>query len=525
MIHYFHYLNESGDFVADIVETLVNNNAELVKQLTEVNKKNEQLQQQITYLNELISEMNRKLFGKSKEVITEDGQLSLFEEAVPSAPINNDAVTEVSNYKRKSKGTKADKLAHFPTEIIEQELTHDECNCENCGNAMIDMGSVEARSELNFIPAVIKRRIYRQHSYVCKSCERKGITSIKKASVPKPLISNSLGSSSIVAETIIQKFQQKVPAYRQEKYWQSLGLEIKRDNIRNWQIISSEQVLRSIYDMLHEEIIKQDIIHADETSYQVIQSNKVKTYYWQFCSGKVAERQIVLYHHAECRGHEVPLKFLDGFTGYLNCDGWGAYHLLPNITLVACAAHIRRKFYEAIGNKKNPNQSSPAYVGYAYWQKMFQLEKRWRDLVPSERFVHRQSELKPIMDEFWQWLENLNALPHSKLGRAAEYAAKQRHGIMEVLNDGRLEFSNNKAERMIKELVMGRKNWLFSTSLKGAQSNGIILSIMKTAELQGLNVRKYLNFLFTEIPNLAIVDHETLADYVPWSAKAQLNCK
>lgn len=78
---------------------------------------------------------------------------------------------------------------------------------------------------------------------------------------------------------------------------------------------------------------------------------------------------------------------------------------------------------------------------------------------------------------------------------------------------------------MIKELVMGRKNWLFSTSLKGAQSNGIILSIMKTAELQGLNVRKYLNFLFTEIPNLAIVDHETLADYGPWSAKAQLNCK
>ena len=96
---------------------------------------------------------------------------------------------------------------------------------------------------------------------------------------------------------------------------------------------------------------------------------------------------------------------------------------------------------------------------------------------------------------------------------------------MEVLNDGRLEFSNNKAERMIKEHVMGRKHCMFSTSLKGAQSNGIILSIMKTAELHGLNVRKYLNFLFTEIPNLAIVDRETLADYVPWSAKVQLNCK
>lgn len=511
--------------MADIVETLVNNNAELVKQLTEVNKKNEQLQQQITYLNELISEMNRKLFGKSKEVVPEDGQLSLFEESSSPSITENDVVTEVSSYKRKAKGTKADKLAHFPVEIIERELTSNECYCETCGNDMVDMGSVEARSELAFIPATIKRLIYRQHSYVCKSCERKGITSIKKASVPKPLISNSLGSSSIVAETIIQKFQQKVPAYRQEKYWQSLGLEISRDNICNWQIISSEQVLQPVYDVLHDEIIKQNIVHADETSYQVIQSNKVKTYYWQFCSGKLEERQIVLYHHSESRGHEVPLEFLDGFTGYLNCDGWGAYHLLPKVTLVACAAHIRRKFYEAIGNKKDPNQASPAYIGYSYWQRMFRLEKKWRDMVPLERLSHRQNELKPIMDEFWEWLEKLNALPHSKLGRAAEYAAKQRSGIMEVLNDGRLEFSNNKAERMIKELVMGRKNWLFSTSLKGAQSNGVILSIMKTAEQQGLNVRKYLNYLLTEIPNLAIVDHKALEDYMPWSADIQLNCK
>ncbi len=237
------------------------------------------------------------------------------------------------------------------------------------------------------------------------------------------------------------------------------------------------------------------------------------------------KRQVVLYHHAESRGHEVPLKFLDGFTGYLNCDGWGAYPLLPNVTLVACAAHIRRKFYEAIHSKKESSKSSPAYIGYSYWQKMFQLEKKWCDLAPEERLAHREKELKPVMDEFWEWLDNLDAMPKSKLGLAANYAAKQRSGIMEVLKDGRLEFSNNKAERMIKELVMGRKNWLFSTSLKGAHSNGVILSIMKTAELQGLDTRKYLNYLFTEIPNLAIVDHQTLMDCMSWSPTVQLNCK
>jgi len=512
-------------FVADVVETLVKNNTELVKQLAEVNKRNEQLQQQVTYLTELINEINRKMFGKSKEDIQVDGQQSLFEDTAPQVPVQNEATTEVSSYKRKSKGTKADKLANFSVETIERELTDDESHCDNCGTDMIDMGSIEARSELLFNPATIKRLIYKQHSYVCKKCERQGITSIKKASVPKALISNSLGSASIVSETIIQKFQQKVPAYRQEKYWQSLGLDINRDNICNWQITSSKQVLQLIYDILHEEIVQQDIIHADETSYQVIKSNKTKTYYWLFCSGKMEKRQVVLYHHAESRGHEVPLKFLDGFSGYLNCDGWGAYHLLPDVTLVACAAHIRRKFFEAIENKKKPNKSSPAYIGSLYWQRMFKLEKQWRDLAPEERMVKRQSELKPLMDEFWEWLENLNVLPKTKLGRAVEYAAKQKSGITEVLKDGRLEFSNNKAERMIKELVMGRKNWLFSTSLKGAHSNGVILSIMKTAELNGLDTRKYLNYLFTEIPNLAIVDHQTLMDYMPWSPTVQLNCK
>ena len=124
--------------------------------------------------------------------------------------------------------------------------------------------------------------------------------------------------------------------------------------------------------------------------------------------------------------------------------------------------------------------------------------KEWGDFAPEERGG------SPAMDEFWEWLENLDAIPKSKLGRDAEYAVKQRSGITEVLKDGRLDFSNNKPERIIKELVMGRKNWLFSTSLKGIHSNGVILSSMKTEELQGLDARRYLNYLFTEITKLGI---------------------
>lgn len=424
---------------ANVLETLVKNNAELVKQ-------NKQLHQEIAYLNELIAEMNRKLFGKSKEVVPEeDGQLSLFGNNEDDGPKYDKPLTEVSSYKRKAKGTKASILANFPAKIVERELADKDCHCDNCGSQMIDMGSVEARSELELIPARIEKLVYKQHSYVCKDCERQGITSIKKAPVPKPLINNSLGSSSIVAETMIQKFQQKVPAYRQEKYWRSIGLPISRDNICNWQIISSQQVLQPVYDVLHSELITQDIVHADETSYQVIQSDKTKTYFWQFCSGRDARKQIVLYNHDESRGHEVPQDFLVGFSGYLQCDGWGAYRLLPEVTLVSCAAHIRRKFFEALGNKKDPKRTSPAYIGYTYLNQMFRLERKWSDLTSEERLKKRQAELKPVMDEFFLWLESLNPLSQSKVGHAIEYAAKQRVGLLEILNDGRLEFSNNKA--------------------------------------------------------------------------------
>ncbi len=136
-------------FVADVIKILE-------KQLNESNKRNEQLQQQVAYLTELIREMNREMFGKSKEDIQVDGQQSLFEDTAPQVPVQDEATTEVSSYKRKSKGTKADKLANFPVEIVERELTDSERECNNCGTHMIDMGSVEARSELILIPATIE---------------------------------------------------------------------------------------------------------------------------------------------------------------------------------------------------------------------------------------------------------------------------------------------------------------------------------------------------------------------------------
>lgn len=521
----------------DVKEILEKNNQMLMVQLEQANKRNEQseklnkqLQHEVSYLTELIKEMNRRMFGRSKESSSEtiDGQLSLFEEeSIPAAHEELVESTEVVAHRRKKKGAKAAILASLPGVNVEHELSESERVCDHCGGSMVDMGSKEIRIEAEFLQAKIQKLIHRQHSYVCKDCERHGETSIKKATVPKALIPNSLGSASVVTETIIQKFQQKVPAYRQEKFWANHQLPISRDNICNWHIIASQQVLQPLFTLLQKELVKQEVLHADETSYTVIQSEKAKTYYWMFCSGNFEERQIVLYHHAESRGHEIPEKFLEGYSGYLHCDGWGAYPLVPDITLMACGAHIRRKFYEALGNKKQPNKTSPAYKGLKFWDRMFKVELTFREkkLSPSDRFKQRQLLLKPILDDFYSWIGELDALNKSKLALAVEYSAKQRENVYNIIEDGRLELSNNKAERMIKELVMCRKNQLFSTSLAGAYSTGVILSIMKTAELNGLDIQKYLNYLFVEIPNLPVMTEEFLREYLPWSKKVIENCR
>ncbi|BCZ33832.1 hypothetical protein GVanDAA620_17220 [Enterococcus faecium] len=171
---------------------------------------------------------------------------------------------------------------------------------------MKDIGRTKVREEIRFHQAMLDCLTHYQHTYCCKSCEKEGLSSFKKAIVPKPLISNSLGSNSLVAETIRMKFGQKVPAYRQENYWkQTHGLDISRDNITNWHIKAVQNALDPLGERLRVYLNQEEILHGDETSYRVIESAKTDTYYWQFCTGKDSQHPIVYYHHDESRAGDV----------------------------------------------------------------------------------------------------------------------------------------------------------------------------------------------------------------------------
>lgn len=513
--------NENNGTTAQLVAMLqkqMTANQEQVKVIDTLTSEVQLLREQIAYLT-------NKLYGKSKESLPEQlsGQLSLDLFDVPIAPPPLTEEITVTTHQRK-KGVKAKKLADLPTKEVQHELPEEDRLCDHCGTLMVDMGKTKVRDEIAFHQARIEALQHVQHSYCCKACERSGKTSLKKAVVPKPLLQNSLASPSVVAETIRLKFKQKVPAYRQEEYWQQLGLVISRDNISNWHIRVGQDYLSLLTERFRQELEKGDIAFADETSYRVLESTKSHTYYWVFSSSLKQEHPVAIYHHSESRSKEIPQKFLASYQGYLHCDGYTGYDDLPNSLPVRCWAHVRRKFYEAMPKAQGETEHPAAYV-LSSFKTCFKKEQEWKTFSPEKRLMKREEELRPLLDQLFSYIETIPAVPKSKLDKAIHYMCKHRIAMERVFEDGRLELTNNQSERLVKELVMCRKNQLFSTSLSGAQTSGDILSVIKTAEQNGLNSTKYLQYIFEELPNLPVLTTEHLDDYLPWAIDVQEKCK
>lgn len=362
--------------------------------------------------------------------------------------------TEEITYKRKkSKGKRQALLAQFDSEEVHHQV--EESICPDCQGELKEIGATLQRQELVFIPAQLKRIDHIQHAYKCQACSEKNSSDkIVKAPIPKAPLAHSLGSASIIAHTIHQKFNLKVPNYRQEEDWARMGLPITRKEISNWHIKASQYYLESLYNLLREKLLEQPLLHADETSYRVLESDSQLTYYWTFLSGKAEKQGITLYHHNQRRSSLVVQEFLGDYSGYVHCDMWSAYRQLEEAKLVGCWAHVRRKFFEA--TPKQADNSSLGAKGLAYCEQLFSLEGGWESLLADERLQRRQEKLHPLMEDFFAWCRRQSVLPGSKLGRAIEYSLKYEETFKTILKDGHLVLSNNLAERAIKSLVMGR---------------------------------------------------------------------
>jgi len=251
---------------------------------------------------------------------------------------------------------------------------------------------------------------------------------------------------------------------------------------------------------------------------------QTKSCEWLYRTGRYSEKPIVIYEYTETRKQEHPHAFLAGFKGYLHTDGYQGYHNLPpDIVVVGCWAHVRRyweKLYETIPEDKR--SGSNAERGLVYTNLVFWLEDEFRDLTPQERYQKRLEFNKPVTDEFFSWVGSLTALPKSLLGEAVTYSLNQREYLENIYLDGRLECSNNRAERSVKPYVQGRKQWLFSNTPNGAESSSIIYSIIETAKENHLHPFHYMKYLLEKLP---ITTCNKLEELLPWSDSLPDSCR
>jgi hypothetical protein len=302
----------------------------------------------------------------------------------------------------------------------------------------------------------------------------------------------------------------------------------------NWIIFVSLRWLKPIYELLRAELIKAEILHADETTVQVIKElgRKASTlsYMWLYRTSTDTERQVILFEYQPTRSGSHPLRFLADYSGYLLVDGYEGYHKLESqeVTIVKCWAHVRRKFHDVLKSLGKADRSNhPASVGYEYCNRLFELERKFDDekLTPEQRHLRRLEKSKPIAEAFFEWSAQQAALhttlSKSTFGQAVGYAINQKPWLMNILIDGRLAISNNLAETSIRPFTIGRNNWLFSYTSKGAEASAIAYSLVETAKANGLVPYEYFKLLFEQLPNLP---PDRYAECLPWTDNVIAKC-
>lgn len=507
--------------------------------IASLEQQNKELLRRVDILTEMILQMRRDRFGRSSEKTPkEDYSEQLYmpqvfnEVEITADPTEEEPAKVTSSGRvRVNPNTRRERiLKDVPVREVLCEATDESLNCPQCAGHLKPMGTQTVRTELNYIPAQFEVVKYIQTSYECPKCKHTERPFIVKSFVPRSLMNHSLASPSSVANVMYQKYVNAMPLYRQEQAFKDMGIDLTRATLANWVIKCSDEYFSPIVKRLTAELVSRDIIHADETTVQVLKEDgkkpESKSYMWLYRTGNDGKSPIVLYDYRPSRSGENARSFLGDYQGYLQCDGYSGYNKLEHAVRCGCWAHVRRKFVEAIPVKKSDGIKSQAEIGRDYCNALFNMESQLKDLSPKERSdIRNGNEYLGTLAGFWSWLNTVRPLPGSKLNKAVEYAYKQKPYLENFLLDGRISISNNAAENAIRPFTVGRKNWLFADTVKGAKASAMVYSIIETAKANGLNTYKYLEYLLKEMPDSDWMRHpENLNPLMPWAEEAKAAC-
>jgi transposase len=453
---------------------------------------------------ELRLALHRK-FGRSSEKI-DPSQQDLFEEDVPSEEeSNSEEQITVPAHRRTKKGRKP-LDSSIPREDIIHDIPEEEKIC-GCGHMLVKVDEVISE-RLKHIPEQIYVERHIRPKYACKNCEGSGDEDkpvFRIAPAPPSILPGSIVTSGLLAFILVNKFCDHLPFYRQEKRFERIGAHISRQDMSNW-TNKVYDVLQFLMDMFKEKIKEGPVIQMDETTVQVLgeedRPDTSKSYMW-LARGGPPESPLVIYEYHETRSSQHAKAFLEGFSGYLQTDGYQAYETAldgnDDIVHVGCLAHARRKFVEAA---KASKKAGSAQIAVKKIKDIYRIENSLRDknLKETEFLNQRKTQIQPLLDDLKSWLDDKaeKVRPSTATGKAISYTLGQWSKIIRFLDSPYLTPDNNAAERSIKPFVVGRKNWLFSGSPTGAKASSLFYSLIETAKANDLNPYGYLYWIFDQ---------------------------
>jgi transposase len=498
----------------------------------------EKLQKEHDRLSENFEKLRKLLFGQSSEkrrFIEDADQLSfvarIFNEAeVFAKDAEKEELSEIQipGHARKKKRTREELIATLPAFEVLCDTEEEDQVCGACGSKTRYLGKEHVRDEIEMIPQKMHILRYVRANYVCDECHKEeNQARIIKSKVPEPVIKHSLASPSAVAHVIYQKYVNAMPLARQEKDWSYQGVNVGRATLGNWILKSTREHLIPLYERMKEDLLQGAVIAADETEIQVLKEKdkapSSKSKMWVYRSiDRENSPPLVLFEYQPGRSGSYAASFLKGFTGSLMTDGYQGYNSVAGVNHCLCWAHARRYWHQAL---PKDTEGSKAKTGLDYCNDLFLLEKEWVGLSSAERYMERNKRAKPILDKYFAWVESLDVLAGSNLGKAAQYSLNNKVGLLGYLKDGKTEISNNRIEGNIRKFVIGRNNFIAVDTVTGAKASAICYSLVISAQENGLNVYEYLKYLFQELPKRRKHrDELILENCLPWSKALPKEC-
>lgn len=501
-------------------------------------------------LMEQIRLANQQRFGRQTEKLEDiAGQLSFFNEAeancdesTPEPTIEEivDAVMK-SPRKPKKKGHREEELKDFPQEEIPHDVSEEKLN-ETFGEGNWKSMPDEVFWQLRFEPA---RWIAEKHVVkVYVGTDGLHQDEFLRGDHPVTLFRGSIATPSLEAAIINSKYVNSNPLDRIARDFQTNGLNLSKQTMSNWTVWSAERFFLPVYELMKKRQLEAHVNQCDETTLEVIHDGRPagsKSYMWVHLTGELSPvPTIIVYEYQKTRHSDHPKEYYKDFNGVLMTDGLEQYHKLARdlegVTNANCLAHARRHFANAIKAIGKENQkairSSIAYKALVRIGAIYDLEGALKDLTPEERLKERQASIKPLVEEFFAWIREIQAdqavLPKGETAKGLNYCLNQEEYLRVFLTDGEVPIDDSASERALRNFTIGRKNWMTVNTIRGAQASAVIYSLTETARANNLNVYYYLEYLLTELPPLIRknenIEESKLEPLMPWSKTLPADC-